>query len=172
MGAVGQGLPMARAFIPHDKSQGYASEPAIDWRGSFKASAVRAVAERSLNLMPNYQCTCEIWADEPTPKPRTFKQETMSEIVGYLSDWSSRANVSLSFQLSDGQYPLMYIWGALRDGSGAEPSDEVGVKLDRSLIQEGGGALVWLLFSETRSPAIHTGEFGEFLSHFYGHVAT
>jgi hypothetical protein len=170
MRAEAQASPIARAYIPRDKSLGFASEPAIDWRGSFKANGVRAVAEKSLSLLPGYQCTCEIWADETTPEPRIFKLGTTDGIVGYVSAWSARANVSLSFQHPAEQYPLIYVWGALRDTAGEEPSDEVGVKLDRHFIHKGGNEVVELLFKETGAPAVRTAEFGKFFTDFYKHA--
>lgn len=168
--AEAEGSPIVRAYIPHDKSHGFASEPAIDWRGSLKASAVRAVAEKSLALLPDFRCTCEIWSDEPTPKPRIFKQGTTDDIVGYVSDWSSRANVSLSIEHPDGQYPVIYVWGTLRDTAGEEPTDEVGVKLDRGFIYKGGQDVVLLLFDETRAPALRSKAFKAFFDDFYKHA--
>jgi hypothetical protein len=170
MRSEAQGSPIARAYIPRDKSRGFASEPAIDWRGSLKAGAVRAVAEKSLTLLPDFRCTCEIWADERTPEPRVFKQGTTDDIVGYVRDWSSRANVSLSFQHPNGPYPLIYVWGALRDTAGEEPTDEVGVKLDRGFISKGGGDVVMLLFDKTRAPALRTEAFVAFFDNFHKHA--
>jgi hypothetical protein len=167
MHAEAQRLPIARAYIPHDKSQGFASEPAIDWRGRLKAGAVRAVAEKSLALLPGFRCTCEIWSDEPTPKPRIFKQGTTDDIVGYVRDWSSRANVSLSIEHPDGPYPLIYVWGTLRDTGDDEPTDEVGVKLDPGFIRKGGQDVVSLLFHETSAPALRSKAFDAFFANFY-----
>jgi hypothetical protein len=84
--------PVARAFIPSKKVEGFASEPGIDWRGSVAATGVRDVAKKSLTLVPESECACEIWADESTPAARKFKLDTADEIVGYVGEWSSRAN--------------------------------------------------------------------------------
>jgi hypothetical protein len=158
------GPPIFRAYIPRDKSQGFASEPAIEWSGSIESDTVRVMAEKLLGWLPGSECVCEIWADEPTPDPRVFKLDTTGEMVSYVRNWSSRANVSLSLQRPSDRYPPVYVWATLRE-SAVEPADEVGVKLDRGLIDEGGVDLVRLLLSETKGPT-HDYNIREFLSNF------
>lgn len=138
--------PPARAFIPKDRSDEFASEPAIEWRGSIGTAAVSAVAERSLSFVPESQCTCEIWSDEPTvPEPHTFTRGNVGEIGDYVRGWSSRANMSLSIRHPSYDFPMIYIWGSLREGKSA-PMDEVGLRLHRRVISDGGVELANILY--------------------------
>jgi len=165
-GGVGS-PPMARAFIPSRKSEGFAGEPAIEWRGSVAAAGVRDLAKRSLALLPDYECACEIWADEQAPEPRTFKLDTADEILDYVGDWASRANVSLSISRSSHDFPLIYVWAAVRDEPGTEATDEVGVKLDRHLIEKGDGVdLVQTCFNYTLGPVAQSSTFAQFVNEF------
>jgi hypothetical protein len=158
---------MARAFIPSRKSEGFAGEPAIEWRGSVAAAGVRDLAKRSLALLPDYECACEIWADEQAPEPRTFKLDTADEILDYVGDWASRANVSLSISRSSDDFPSIYVWAAVRDAPGTEATDEVGVKLDRHLIEKGDGVdLVQTCFDYTLGPVAQSSTFAQFVNEF------
>lgn len=159
--------PVARAFIPSKKSEGFAGEPAIEWRGSVNASGVYAMAEKSLYFLPRSECVCEIWADAPTPEPRTFEIGTADEIAPYIGEWVSRANVSLSIRWPAHDVPMVYVWGALRDMPGEDPTDEVGVKLARNLIEKGGLELVNILYGSTLRPIAEPSTFHEFLQIFF-----
>jgi hypothetical protein len=140
--------PAARAFIPKDRSEDFASEPAIEWRGSCGVAAVSAVAERSLFFVPESQCTCEIWSDDPTvPEPHIFTRGNVGEIGDYVRSWSSHANMSLSICNPSYDFPMIYIWGALREGK-SDPMDEVGLRLHRRVISDGGLELVEILYSK------------------------
>lgn len=159
--------PVLRAYIPRDQLAGFASEPAIDWQGSLSSDHVRFVADKSLDLISDGECVCEIWADKQAPDARTFKVGATAGIVGYLRDWSSHANVSLSIRRPGDDYPAIYVWGALRDaGDSGDPSDEVGIKLDRGLISEQGVSLVFSTFEQTQEKAAQWAEFRAFLDIF------
>jgi hypothetical protein len=164
--------PVARAFIPSKKFEDFESEPAIEWRGSVGVTSVRDLAHRSLTILPQSECACEIWADEPTPEPRLFELGTEDGILGYVGEWSSRANVSLSVQRSSDNFPMIYMWGAVRDAAGQDPTDEVGVKLDRRLINGAGLELVRMCFSYTIGPVAQSSTFGEFLDNFQKRALT
>jgi hypothetical protein len=158
--------PVVRAFIPSKYVEGFASEPAVEWRGSVAATGVRDVAKQSLSLLPDSECACEIWADESAPEPRTFGLGTADEIVSYVDEWSSRANVSLSIGRSSDSFPMIYVWGAVRNASTAEETDEVGIKFDRSLIVRGGVDLVLACFKYTLGSVAQSSTFDEFLTEF------
>jgi hypothetical protein len=140
--------PAARAFIPKDRSEDFATEPAIEWQGSFGEEAVAAVTVHSLFIVPGSRCTCEIWSDEPTvPEPHIFTPGNAGEIGDYVRGWSSRANVSLSICHPSYDFPMIYIWGALREGKSG-PMDEVGLRLHRRVISDRGVELVGILYSK------------------------
>jgi len=159
--------PVARAFIPSRKTEGFAGEPAIEWRGSVAAAGVRELVKKSLALLPDYACTCEIWADERAPEPRTFKLATADEVFDYVDDWASRANVSLSISRSSNDFPLIYVWAAVRNEPSTEATDEVGIKLDRHLLEKGDGVdLVQTCINYTLGPVAHSSTFTQFVNEF------
>lgn len=150
----GEALPAIRAFIPLDKSPAFENDPAINWRGNLSAVMVGAITQQWLTEFADSECKCEIWADTPAPEPRVFKVETASGISGYVAGWAARANVSLSIQKLGMHHPMLYVWGTLREMSNIEPTDEVGIKLDRRLLVDGNGVgLVALLFEQTKAPS-------------------
>lgn len=151
-----QASPAVRAYIPRDKSPNFANDPAIEWRGSLNADTVRIMIEIWLTTFSDSECECKIWADEPAPEPRVrvFKRRTASEIAGYVRDWSSRANVSLSIRQPDDSHPQLYVWGALRE-AGVETTDKVGIKLDRRFFDGGDGVgIVTGLFEHANKPSV------------------
>jgi hypothetical protein len=157
--AKAEAPPALRAYVPRDKSSHFANGPAIDWLGSLDAATVQSVAKKSLTILPHEvsECRCEIWSDEPTPEePGVFTVETVDQIFGYVADWLSRANVSLSIQRRGIHHPLLYIWGTLREAGGTEPADEVGIKYHRCLLGDGHlwEDVVNPLFNETKAPSI------------------
>jgi len=140
-----------RAYVPRGRSADFENDPAIDWRGSLNVATLGTITKSLLTSFADSECECEIWADEPAPEPRIFNLGTTDEIAGYVQGWSSRANISLSIQQSTTHYPLLYVWGALRETGAAEPADKVGIKLD--LTHEKGVGLVALLFDHTKVPS-------------------
>jgi hypothetical protein len=75
--------------------------------------------------------------------------------------------VSLSISRSSDDFPMIYVWGTVRDTVAAEATDEVGLKLDRRLIVTGGVDLVRACFSYTLGPVAQSSTFGEFINEFY-----